>query len=371
MRIKNLLMSEEVADKIQQAVEFPRGKDVWLPDCEGPKLQPFRPFGHTAIEWVRQINEGRQAFVWKVRIDGVFYALKLHGFPHIGWLRPSAPVERMREKIHHEDSFYRECRAYGRLQEVGLEDLVVRCHGYVLLTPQQEKEVHELSYEELDSDGEELDPLKPRPGSDRLPVRGIVKEWVEEGTVHFDPRKIRQLNNDLKTINSVGIIVHDIKELNYMGGKLVDFNDAWTIPYHEVTAWQKGVAYREPSVDRMTDPSFFDAMIDAWNENGGRPRIWFRNIRSLEYYRPDDKGMARLRKRASGTPKIVLKGWPDPFSYDWKATQKARQKTRASPAGRANAGVKPRRQSERVGPQQEPRATKGKVLQQKTRPRKK
>lgn len=41
------------------------------------------------------------------------------------------------------DPFYNDCRAYGRLKQEKRDDVAIRAHGYILLTPAQEQRVTE------------------------------------------------------------------------------------------------------------------------------------------------------------------------------------------------------------------------------------
>lgn len=135
------------------------------------------------------------------------------------------------------DAFSCECRAYGRLQQEKREDLAVRAHGYLFLTPEQEHIVTCLIKGEdnrqqtpepdpLDGDG-----LWGRYAEHRgQPVRCTVKDLVDE-TQAFEASQAPQLWQDLKDIHALGIMVGDIHLGNYLGGKLVDFSLAWTM-YH-------------------------------------------------------------------------------------------------------------------------------------------
>lgn len=59
-------------------LKIPYGKDVHLPEFEGPKLHPFRPFGKVKnLKWIRQVAITEHSEVYKVKIDGMFYALKV------------------------------------------------------------------------------------------------------------------------------------------------------------------------------------------------------------------------------------------------------------------------------------------------------
>lgn len=71
-------IKEEEFDIPIEVVQIPRGRNVGLPACKGPKLYPFRPFGNVEIEsWERCVAVTNHSIVWKVKIDGISYALKL------------------------------------------------------------------------------------------------------------------------------------------------------------------------------------------------------------------------------------------------------------------------------------------------------
>ncbi len=50
-----------------------------LPQLPGPKLAPFTATGYADIEFIRELGDSNHmdSFVWKVRIDGRDYALKM------------------------------------------------------------------------------------------------------------------------------------------------------------------------------------------------------------------------------------------------------------------------------------------------------
>lgn len=50
---------------------------VPLPRCHGPKLKPFDFQGPQKIEFLDYIGEGLHAHVFKIKIMGKIYALKL------------------------------------------------------------------------------------------------------------------------------------------------------------------------------------------------------------------------------------------------------------------------------------------------------
>lgn len=49
-----------------------------LPDVPGPKLYPFDAGGEPVeIEYLEELGDGLHSHVWKVRINGGLYALKI------------------------------------------------------------------------------------------------------------------------------------------------------------------------------------------------------------------------------------------------------------------------------------------------------
>ena len=132
------------------------------------------------------------------------------------------------------DPFSCECRAYGRLKQEGREDLAVRAHGYLLLTPRQAAEVEKrsagpkYSQEEYEKNG--VDFWGRDPERRHSPVRAIIKELVSPQDP-FTPEKVPQIWNDLEDIHKLGILVRDINTFNYLGGKIIDFSRAWTTPH--------------------------------------------------------------------------------------------------------------------------------------------
>lgn len=118
---------------------------------------------------------------------------------------------------------------YGRLKQENHEDIAVRAHGYVLLTPEQERFVTEacdtdyIDPETTDElDGQAL--WYRREWNRHDPLRAILKDFVEEGTPDFDKSQILQIYEDIETLHSLGILIRDIHPGNYLGGKIIDFS---------------------------------------------------------------------------------------------------------------------------------------------------
>lgn len=142
------------------------------------------------------------------------------------------------------EPFNCECRVYGRLHQERREDVAARAHGYVLLSPDQEK----LITERLTG----FPPGEHGVGGDRplngdegpwfrwedhrgQPIRAIVKDLMvdENGKLCnvFKASQIAKMYEDLEILHSLGILVRDVHMGNYRDGKLVDFSRALTM-YH-------------------------------------------------------------------------------------------------------------------------------------------
>ncbi|KAF3059473.1 hypothetical protein GL218_04564 [Daldinia childiae] len=94
---------------------------VPLPQCDGPKLKPFDFQGPQEIEFLECIGDGSHSYVFKVKILGQIYALKLFKFvPGFYWMGPGyLDADPDRESLsafyNYAEPFRCECRAYGRL----------------------------------------------------------------------------------------------------------------------------------------------------------------------------------------------------------------------------------------------------------------
>lgn len=64
-----------------------------LPTCDGPKLEPFDFKGPQDIEFLEKLGEGMVSHVFKVKILGQVYALKLVSSSLTPW--PSSEADRL------------------------------------------------------------------------------------------------------------------------------------------------------------------------------------------------------------------------------------------------------------------------------------
>lgn len=227
-------------------------------------------------------------------------------------LTPPEPLQydgvTIKDVMGQSDPFNCECRAFGRLQETGNEELAIKCHGYVILTAEEEKQLRQLS---------SFPWTRHRPEHQRMGIRGIVKKYVD-GSAHFERSKLPQMRRDLLNLHRIGICVFDLREDNYMESKIVDFSQAHVTPHRYLDLIHQKSSTHEAC---WRDFIAFDGIVVSWNE--AHPRQAY-----LRFFLPRMKYISRLRPstRATTTPFMTV---PDKYlmapRYDWKAASAARK----------------------------------------------
>lgn len=152
------------------------------------------------------------------------------------------------------------------MRDENRQDLAVRAHGYLLLTPEQEAEVTERS------GGIHFPPpLDPKAYLDStnpwgrweehrgVPVRAIVKQLMTDRQP-FRPTQLQAMWHDLEDLHKLGILVRDIGVGNYMGGKLVDFGHSWAMPH---PCFEK-IHPEQLCEERQSDPLALQGAIVDW-----------------------------------------------------------------------------------------------------------
>ncbi|KUI60277.1 hypothetical protein VP1G_07510 [Cytospora mali] len=191
-----------------------------LPQVPGPKLAPFTPTAYAEINFMKPLGSSKdqEGHVWKVKINGRDYALKMV----TQYL--ARRLAKPQLYIDYFDPFNCECRVYGRLKQEKCEDLAVRCHGYLLLTPKQEVEItKKIAGKDYELDSTEKlegwnlwDRYEQHRGQ---PIRAIVKELIDDGKGYgakpFEAAQIPRLWGDPERLQSLGILVRDIHIGNY------------------------------------------------------------------------------------------------------------------------------------------------------------
>lgn len=136
-----------------------------------------------------------------------------------------------RTVIYHNDPFFAECRAYGRIAEFPKKgksrEVAIPCRGYILLNDKDQKFLEEKG---IDLDTVCLDDeLITRYGNP--PVRAIVKDLasrdpgITRRSAFAVLKRIRAMNRTMKIYN------RDIRKDNFRDGLLVDFGSSWTEPH--------------------------------------------------------------------------------------------------------------------------------------------
>ena len=227
-----------------------------LPDCEGPKLHPFKDC-NAAIEFRRLLSDDDSgidghAHVFEVSIRSNVYALKVVRAPTQGLSSVDAHallqfkfyddsedkedlLDEERETISishfraHMDPFYNECRAYGRLAEMGLNGkIAVHSYGHITLPAAMEDELdRKFNIATWDRPDKDFD----KSVSERQPLRAIVKELVRDN-VPFTAKDVTKMLRHLKRLRRLGIYPMDVRARNYRAGFLIDFSTAITKPHY-------------------------------------------------------------------------------------------------------------------------------------------
>ncbi|KAI1780196.1 kinetochore Sim4 complex subunit FTA2-domain-containing protein [Hypoxylon cercidicola] len=233
---------------------------------------------------------------------------------------------------NYSEPFSCECRAFGRLQEAGHEELAVRCFGYMLLDEAHEQTMMtQFSDLKLDFNGDIYGPggmdMRSRfLGKDGRapPIRGIVKHFGqqnEETEEYLRAPLFRKILQDIKKIQQLGIIRLDVGTRQIIDDKFVDFSQAMTVPNFlmspelnpHLTHKMKQVLEFETFKFSSNDYLQFDEMMYEWNldhaEKHGRiPVSAFPNY---------DGSLIKYNIR-SMTARERVYTFVDPRRYDWR-----------------------------------------------------
>lgn len=151
------------------------------------------------------------------------------------------------------------------------------------------------------------------------PLRAIVKELVPRDTKHFAFEMIPQMREDLIALNALGIVNWDVREDNYLRGRLVDFSQACVKPHMDLEWDSKIIGSAEVKWCCARDRACFDAMIMGWNEDHPDQVYWRPFMPNLGFGR-------RLREhsRYYNSPYDREGARFDAAFYDWQNSAKKR-----------------------------------------------
>lgn len=262
---------------------------------------------------------------------------------------------------NYSEPFSAECRAFGRLQETGYEDLAVSCFGYVLLDEDHERGMmarYKLDDWAFNGDSEssgycensELNRKRfveehGRPPPYRCIVKALGQGIDDNEYERFRQPMARQLLRDIIKFQKLGILRLDIGIRQMIDGKMVDFSTAITMP-HFITNPELNPHLSPSMVEAIRKATFehcmndyleFDGVLWEWNDNYGAEsgRI------SVEAY-PGGRGIsrnARYNLRSRGTcPRLYT--FVDPRKYGWIAE--------AADGGGGRAATRPGKQLARI-----------------------
>ncbi|KAM0382548.1 hypothetical protein ACHAO7_004900 [Fusarium culmorum] len=214
-----------------------------LPACEGPSLAAF-PYDIISddFDFIEVLDcDARHGAIIKTKWEGRLYAIKMfisEGTPLINYdntYSPETPDLCCQAFDWHFTPFEKECRAFGRLKEVGCEHLAVKVHGYVRVTSDEIKqklgsERHRMRFHSMAS------------RNARNQMMGIVKDWVEMEAYEIENLRplydrlhqifhIPQMIENIHEMHKHGIVVRDLRSDQYVNGVLVDLSCSATAPH--------------------------------------------------------------------------------------------------------------------------------------------
>ncbi|KAL9098861.1 MAG: hypothetical protein Q9163_005554 [Psora crenata] len=275
-----------------------------LPQCEGPKLHPFPP-GNDSIDFIRvlgydqnpndleEMNEpGIHSNVFEVCIRSKRYALKIFKFYNGAQNEYNSLLNRDKKRVSfdtvrtHNDPFYNECRAHGRLIEKGVEGkIAVRCYGYITIPAEKEIDLwRKFSIRDWDRTEEE----SRQPIAQRRPLRAIVKELLSNNAP-YTPKVVHKMLRDLRKMRRLGVYAMDIAPRNYIAGLLVDFSIAMTKPHYWLEVTSKHTVHFWLGMDlHRLDEMIEEKKVKTWQRATRNP-VYTQKLRAyVKFMRRDN-----------------------------------------------------------------------------------
>lgn len=163
---------------------------------------------------------------------------------------------------HQLDPFYAECRAFGLLVEKNRDDeLAVRCHGYVFLSDAVERQIeHQFGIYDWNRKAED----------ESSQLRAIVKDYIVWKSLRHR-KSWEVMRKNLEELNKLGIYNMDIREANYLAGRLFDFSIAITFPH--LSLWPKLWSVEQILNEQAADIGCFDSMMERVRKSEESERV--------------------------------------------------------------------------------------------------
>ncbi|ETS81993.1 hypothetical protein PFICI_06995 [Pestalotiopsis fici W106-1] len=257
-----------------------------LPPIPGPRLRPYKsPDGIVTphIEFIQELGQGLHSIVWKVKMNGKAFALKLFKRMSVSdnMYRADMPGSGKMDYFGLDwDTityqclpFFSECRVYGRLKETRNEDLAVKCYGYLILDESYSESMRKAGIKErclIDDDYFWQWPEEDAPPSP-YPARALVKELMDP-EVTFLPGDVARMKRDLVRLHRIGIVQGDIKQDAYLNARLTDFSRSRTVPHFLLDKALAYLSIKKIEAHTINDYFHFDEQLDCYDLGGG-PRI--------------------------------------------------------------------------------------------------
>ncbi|KAI0455163.1 kinetochore Sim4 complex subunit FTA2-domain-containing protein [Xylaria acuta] len=315
---------------------------VPLPECDGPKLKPFNFQGPQKIEFLEHLGEGLHAHVFKVKILGQIYALKLFRFAYDhNWLGPARDTDPDDRELM--SAFYNYSEPFS-----------CECFGYVLLD-----EEHELAMMTRFSDLKlEFNGDSGYPGAEDMrsrflgkdgrasPIRGVVKDFGLGDEENLRATLVRKIRRDVIKLQQLGIIRIDVATRQIIDDKISDFSTALTVP-HFLTTPELNPRLTPEMISAMELETFklsisdyldFDGMMFDWNldyaDQKGKISV---------YAFPNGRGCRIKYNLRSKPARERVYTFVDPRKYDWKicpvsAGTRGKEATKSQRSGRISKG---------------------------------
>ena len=260
--------------------------------------------------------------------------------------------ELMSAFYNYSEPFSAECRAFGRLQEAGREDLAVPCFGYILLDEQHERALADqfrgARRVDINFDGAAepmvVSNLRSRfPGRDgrEPPIRGIVKALGTTSKA-LRAKDARRILRNMISLQQLGIINLDPAYWHFVSDKFCDFSTAITTP-HFVTNPELNPSIAPEWIPRMEFDTFhysandfwaFDSMVLDWNivhDDNPKDQI------SVSAFPRGEGCRVKYSLRSAPAGECVY-SFVDPRRYDWRLSKPRRRLAARPPRWIYNCG---------------------------------
>lgn len=202
------------------------------------------------------------------------------------------------------DPFHCECRAYGRLKETNYEELAIKCHGYIILTEEEEAQLLKTS---------RMDWARP-PGQKGQGIRAIAKDYLPK-SVDLSLQMLRQMRNDILEMHRIGICVSNLSKDSYVQGKITDFSEAMVVPHRDLDLSRN---YHTAKRNCQRDFINMDAMADQWNTD--HPEDMYKEFFTPALHQPARNLQWLANRLFSESKKRITAA-----DYDWKQAVNARK----------------------------------------------